>query len=405
MSRLFLTDVIIQKAEEDLMKLLIGENIEPESFNYSPFILRCIYEQLIIDNYSLGLGYLCSKNLIDKYWLTIDLSIESDVVVRIIDCQKIYQTKEIVVLIKNMKTQEKLWGKLYILKKLKPSNDRIFRGSISTFDEEKTEELVDKLINIFQKATVTYSIENFTLIEEEIIRHGKTFKLILPKSVHFSCTKCNMCELPSNYSINPIPNKSEQPFSELLSLNRIGFSSNTVCTNTSEIKQIAKKTRMKAEDFSSPLLIVKDSKCKITECQFGLKQKDGICLFQDLATKTCKIHNFKPNVCKNYPFLVSKINNEQFRIEMDFSCPGISIKGKNNLTDILESIIVRLENQEKSKFKSFVSMNSKWDLNKYYTDSTRVTKEDILIALKYIQDEYEKRNKNLNHEKGEFFPL
>jgi len=393
MTRLFLTEIIVQKAEEDLMKILLGENLEPESFNYSPFILRCINEQLLIDNYSVGLGYLSSKDVIDKYWSDIVLSVESDVVLRIIDSQEVNQSKELIILIKDKKTKDKIWDDLYLLKKLKPSNNRIFRGTLSSFEKQSIEDIVGELISIFHKTSVNYSIENFLLKEEHIIKNGITYNLILPKSVHFSCTSCNICELPSNYSINPIPNKSEQPFSKLLTLNRIGFSSNTVCTSTLEINQIAKKTGKEIEDFSSPLLLVEDFDGKITECQFGLKQEKGICVFQDLATKTCKIHNFKPNVCQNYPFLVSKISNDQFRIELDFSCPGISIKGKDYLAKILENILARIETQEKSNFNNFEFLISRWNLSKYYKDDTRVTKEDIRTALKYIQDEYEKEMK------------
>ena len=120
MTRLLINEGIQQKAEEDLLKLMIGENLQPEFFHYSPYILRIINEKLLEKGISLALGEKTDKKLIDKYWKDLTLPIEVDIIVRKIDGSNVNSSYELVILIKDDATRSKIWEDLYSLKKLKP---------------------------------------------------------------------------------------------------------------------------------------------------------------------------------------------------------------------------------------------------------------------------------------------
>ncbi len=387
MTRLLINDGIKQKAEEDLMRLLLGRNLEPESFNYSPFILRCVNEKLLEKGYSVGLGELSKKEIIDKYWKELSLPIEHDVILRVIDSEKIGNTIELVILIKNHEVKTTIWNKLNEIKKLNPKNDRIYRGSISVFTEVSAAEILEEVITILDDSSLSYITEKFKLTRDSISYNGLTIDLILPEDFSYSCKQCNLCELPSNYSINPIPNKGNQPYGKLFSERRIGFPSNMVSTSIIEVLNISSETKSDVKDIALPILFMKNISGEITDTQLALRQNEGICIYQNLENKLCSIHDVKPMSCRNYPFMINQIEEKQFLVEVDFSCPGLSTNNHFSQDTIVDEILSNILQTEQSITELTRAQFNKWDLTKYYADKARVKEEDIDTALDYIHEE------------------
>ncbi|MHA1200533.1 MAG: YkgJ family cysteine cluster protein [Candidatus Heimdallarchaeaceae archaeon] len=394
MTRLLINEGIKHKAEEDLMRLLLGNNLEPNTFNYSPFILRCVNEKLLENGVSLGLGYLSNKEIINKYWKDLSLPIEHEVVLRVVDSEIISQTIELVVLVKNHEIKMKIWDKLNEIKKLNPKNDRIYRGSFVTFTEKSAEEILDEIITILDDCSLSYTVEKFTLTRNSISYNDLTIDFILPDSFHYTCKHCNMCELPSNYSINPIPNQSNQPFCDLFSERRIGFPSNMVSTSVTEVLNINSETKIKMEDIALPILFTKKISGEIADTHLALRQNEGICTFQNLETKMCTIHDFKPQSCRNYPFMVSEVDEKHFLVEVDFSCPGLSTNNLSSERSIVDEILSNIVQSEQTMTELTRVQFNKWDISKYYADKTRVRNEDIKTALDYVLNEYKNPKDN-----------
>lgn len=397
MTRSLLIDSIIQDAEEDLMRLLIEEDLDPKKFNYSPYILRCINEKILKNGFSLGLGYKSRKSLIDKYWNKLTLPLKADVIIRIINRLEINQDYQVVILLKNSDIQKILWNDLYELKSIKPRNDRVFTGIVSVFKEKKINTIINEITVILEKKKLSFVLEEYLLMQNEITKGDKIFHLFVPESFDYSCSKCNMCEFPSNYSINPIPNKCNQPYSELLSSERIGFPSNLVCLELSEIEQISNEIEMRLEEYSLPILVIKEMSGKVTDIQFGLKQNKGICIFQDLHTNNCKIHNIKPNNCRLYPFILTDKGDNHYSVELDFSCPGVSINTHTGYNFSLDNLLKTIKFAKEFRWEQFDNILSKWDLSNYYTDGNRVKEDDVQTALDYIQADFENSKRSDIH--------
>lgn len=389
MTRLLINDGIKQKAEEDLSKLLMGKNLEPNSFNYSPFILRCINEKLLEKGYSIGLGVRSKKEIIDNYWNDLILPLGYDVILRMVDNQTINQSQELIILIKDNITRNKIWNELYNIKTIRPKNDRIIRGTTSIFDKNKMDDQIKDIEIILKKHSLNYVIEYYEPTREKISLDNIKFDLVLPPDISFSCKRCNMCELPSNYSVNPIPNRCEQPFSELLSSERIGFPSNMVSISVSEVKEIASALNKELEEFTQPILLVKRKTGEIADFQLALKQNDGICVFQNLKAKHCTIHDIRPLNCQTYPFMISPIENDHFLIEVDYSCPGIAKEGINFKNHLLNDIKTKIfkKNEPFGKFSENELNN--WDFSEYFSDGTRVSLEDIKEAVRMLEEDFD----------------
>ncbi|MHA1552349.1 MAG: YkgJ family cysteine cluster protein [Candidatus Heimdallarchaeaceae archaeon] len=395
MTRLLINEGIQQKAEEDLLKLMIGENLQPEFFHYSPYILRIINEKLLDKGISLGLGEKTDKKLIDKYWKDLTLPIEFDIIVRKIDGININSSSELVILIKDDATRSIIWDDLYSLKKLKPKNDRVFRGTFSQFEDVSIDEILSQLHNILEKNSLSFKVENYVLKRKQTKKGNILFEYMFSSDISFSCMSCNMCELPSNYSINPIPNKNEQPFQDLFTAKRIGFPSNLACLSLNEGIEISSVAKKRIEEFCYPIIYLKNKSGDIIDFQLALRQNEGVCVFQDRKNGKCTIHESKPLNCFSYPFMIHKVDNNHFTIEADFSCPGIREESQLSEYPFLNEIVRRISESERKimdlSFKEVLSL--KWDLSEYFRDGERVSQDEINEASNFIIEEYSSKDK------------
>ncbi len=392
MTRLLINEGIQQKAEEDLLKLMIGENLQPEFFNYSPYILRIINEKLLEKGISLGLGEKTDKKLIDKYWKDLTLPIEADILVRKIDCINVNSSYELVILIKDGATRLKIWDDLYSLKKLKPKNDRVFRGTFSQFEDISIDEVLSQLHDILEKNSLSFKDENYVLKRKQIKKENTLFEYNFPSNISFSCLFCNMCELPSNYSVNPIPNKNEHPFQDLFTEKRIGFPSNLACLSLNEGIEISSAANKRIEEFCYPIIYLKNNSGDIIDFQLALRQNDGVCVFQDRIKGKCTIHESKPLNCFSYPFIIHNVDNNHFTIEIDFSCPGIKEESQHSEDHFLNEIVRRISDRKITdiSFKEILSL--KWNLSEYFKDGERVCQDEIDEASNMIIGEYSSIN-------------
>ncbi len=388
MTRLLINEGIQQKAEEDLLKLMIGENLQPEFFNYSPYILRFVNEKLLEKGISLGLGEKTEKKLIDRYWKDLTLPMEVDIIIRKIDGIIINSSYELVIFIKDDATRSKILDDLYSLKKLKPRNDRVFRGTFSQFEDISIDEILNQLHDILEKNSLTFKVENYVLKRKQTKKGDTLFESIFSSNISFSCLFCNMCELPSNYSVNPIPNKNEHPFQDLFTEKRIGFPSNLACLSLDEGIEISSVVNKRIEEFCYPIIYLKNKSGEIIDFQLALRQKEGICVFQDRKNGKCTIHESKPLNCFSYPFMLQKVDNNHFTIEIDFSCPGIREENQLSEYNFVNEIFRRISkgNITDLSFKEVLSL--KWDLSEYFKDGERVSQDEIDEASNFIIEEY-----------------
>jgi len=388
MTRLLINEGIQQKSEEDLLKLLIGEDLQPEFFNYSPYILRVVNEKLLEKGISLGLGEKTDKRLIDKYWKDLTLPIEVDIIIRKIDRIKINSSYELVIFIKDDATRSKIWDDLYSLKKLKPRNDRVFRGTFSQFEDISIDEILNQLYDILEKNSLTFKVENYALKRKQTKKGDTLFELLFSSNISFSCLFCNMCELPSNYSVNPIPNKNEQPFQYLFTEKRIGFPSNLACLSLNEGIEISSVVNKRIEEFCYPIIYLKNKSGDIINFQLALRQKEGVCVFQDRKNGKCTIQENKPLNCFSYPFMVHKVDNNHFTIEVDFSCLGIREESQLSEHLFLNEILRRISEGKITDISFKESLFLKWNLSEYFKDGERVSQDEINEASNLIIEEY-----------------
>ncbi len=392
MTRLLIDEGLQQKAEEDLLKLMIGENLQPESFYYSPYILRMINEKLLETGISIGLGEKTDRNLIDTYWKDLTLPIDVDVVIRRIDSVKVNSSLELIVLIKDDTTRSKIWDDLYSLKKLKPRNERVFRGTFSQFGDISIEEILNQLHEILEKNSLNFKDENYILKREQTLKDNILFESMFSSNISFSCLFCNMCELPSNYSVNPIPNKNEQSFQQLFTEKRICFPSNLASLSLDEGIEISSVVNKRIEEYCYPVIYLKNKSGDIIDFQLALRQNEGVCVFQDSKKGRCTIHESKPLSCFSYPFMIHKVENNHFTIEVDFSCPGIREESQLPENNFMDEILRRVSEEKITdlSFKEILSL--KWNLSEYYRDGERVLQDEINEASNFISEEYSSMN-------------
>ena len=389
MSRLQINEGIRQKADEDLRRLLLEPNPKAADFYYSPYILRIINEIMMERGYSLGIGSKGDKIIVDDYWKDIHLSLETEIEIRIIDCSKTTFNYTLLILLNNHTVKEMIWEELYDIKTLRPRNDRVFTGQLSVHNKLSLEELIKQVTVILENKSIKYKIVNFT-VEKEIINVGQNiFEYYIPNNFSFSCMRCNMCELPSNFSINPIPNKNDKPFQGLFTSNRIAFPSNLSCITLSEGNDISSESNKRLEDVCQPIFFQRNKEGMIVDYQLALKQEKGICIFQNLISKKCGIHEIKPLNCYAYPFLTQKLETNHYLIEVDFSCPGINNSSLKSLDSRFTTIQERLAKEEVDEIAFGSIYSLKWDLSNYCKDGERVRQEEVDEACSYLLEKYE----------------
>ena len=124
--------------------------------------------------------------------------------------------------------------------------------------------------------------------------------------------------------------------------------------------------------------------------QLALRQNEGVCVFQDRKNRKCTIQESKPLNCFSYPFMIHKVDNNHFTIEVDFSCPGIREESQLSEHPFLNEIVRRISVSERKitdlSFKEVLSL--KWDLSEYFRDGERVSQDEINEASNFIIEEY-----------------
>ncbi|AFK21609.1 YkgJ family cysteine cluster protein [Pyrococcus sp. ST04] len=75
----------------------------------------------------------------------------------------------------------------------------------------------------------------------------------------------------------------------------------------------------------------------------SIREWDLGCVFHDPETGMCKVHPYRPLICRIYPFMVSRkplgiegekpieVNGEKFWLYYDESCPGINAEGAEDV--------------------------------------------------------------------------
>ena len=112
-----------------------------------------------------------------------------------------------------------------------------------------------------------------------------------PKNVSFECQRCAMC----------CGDTSRRGRNILLT--------------ESEVQNISKTTGIKPIFFATPIP-------SSGPYRYRMRKKNGKCVFLD--GKACKIYDFRPTICRFYPFSLS-VKNGSYLIEVSDECPGIGL--------------------------------------------------------------------------------
>lgn len=398
MTRFFINKQITEKAEEDLMRLFLVENPDPSDFNYSPFILRMVVEQLIKEGQTIGVGYIDSKSILDRYWNSVNLHLSTAIMIRIVKGLEAGKENTIILMLNDEETRIKVFEELVENTKLRARNQRVLVFS-SNLPLERLQDVYNSILKIIDAYSITYTIEKYVLKEKIVELDGFVYYWIVPENFGFNCNSCNMCEFPSHFSVNPIPNKSDHPVFNMATFdNRIAFPSNIAVLSTNELEKITKKTDEKKEEIARPISGFTKNYEEFYEVVYTLKQEQGKCIFQDLEEKKCLIHSFKPLNCKSYPIMINVLGNKEYELEVDFTCPGIMKKGP--LVDIEELTttfhnVLKKDNEEKEKNSTTCISDFPIEWKKYtiWKEKERVLKKDLSIAKKYIEEYRDNVNK------------
>jgi Fe-S-cluster containining protein len=121
-------------------------------------------------------------------------------------------------------------------------------------------------------------------------------RIIYPASFRWKCIRCAMCcgdTLTHRRSIRVL---------------------------SGEIAEIADESGMKIEDFSLPIDGYYPFSRELR------KSREGECIFLD--GENCRIYPVRPLICRFYPFLLYKIQNQTFIFKVtNENCPGVG-RGK-----------------------------------------------------------------------------
>lgn len=103
-----------------------------------------------------------------------------------------------------------------------------------------------------------------------------------------------------------------------------------------EVRRISDTTGMRPLSFASRSL-------GIQPYRYRMKKRNGKCVF--LSSKACRIYNFRPLICRFYPFSLKRGDNG-YRFEVSEECPGIGL-GKTLAPEKFE----RMLEEAQSKIK------------------------------------------------------
>ncbi len=387
-SRIKFFSDIQKKAEEDLKKLLIYKNPKPHHFNYSPYILRRVNEKLHENGQSIGLGYLSTTEIFEKYWNSASLPLQSELYLRIVfgTCVDCYD--EIVVFIKNQQIKDKIIEELNQIAKLKPKNPLVFR--FRTPHKDNTIDNICEQIRIIavEKEIIFHTDVYYTEKEIEKLEEFE-IQWNLPSNFKFECQRCNLCELPSSTSVNPIPNTFKNDRGELLTFdNRICFPSNLPTLLHKEAECISLETEIPLNELCKPVLAMKGEKDNLIDIAFALCQVDGICVFQDLEKQTCNIRDQAPLNCISYPLTISEVTNNLIAIDVDYSCLGVGLGREFDRKKLIDQIIERAGYNRTDTLSTLKELKEKWKGITVFYNEERVEQKEIDFAQNvYHKDE------------------
>jgi Fe-S-cluster containining protein len=386
-SRHLLFGDIENKAEEDLKLLLTKKNPLPQEFHYSPFILRSVNEKLLEEGMSIGLGFVSDRAIIDNYWSTISLPIEGEIEVRIIYGTQIGCQDELVIFIKNNEIKRKILKEISDIQKLKPKNNLVYRFR-SILRNDDVDNICENIRAISYEKNVKLHTDMIYLERKEIQVNETKFIWNIPSKIKLKCKRCNLCELPSHYSVNPIPNIMEEEKNCFTFENRICFPCNLPTLSYNEIEDISKKKNLEIQDFSRPILTIEDTKSNTYDYLFALKQKNGLCIFQNTKNNSCLIHNISPLNCKSYPLMISDLSEKEIIIELDFSCPGITFESTINTLKKSKRYYQEINKRNELPDISFELLSQTWKDLMIWKDKERVKIDEVEIAYDMFFQEY-----------------
>lgn len=118
--------------------------------------------------------------------------------------------------------------------------------------------------------------------------------LKFPKGIRFECQKCSRC------------------------CRHTEVRSRRILLSDLDISRIETNLSLKRDNFAEPIQ-------NSYPFRFLMKMIDGKCIFLD-EDKTCKIYEFRPLICRCFPFWIEKKGN-LFEFKASSDCPGL---GKGN---------------------------------------------------------------------------
>jgi Fe-S-cluster containining protein len=194
-----------------------------------------------------------------------------------------------------------------------------------------------------------------------------SYETIFPKSQYFKCEKCGFCCYSDDIEVN---DREARKISEILGIDQ------------SEFIDINKKTAVKR-----------------------LKHKGQHCVFlQD--NNLCKIHRFRPQTCRSFPYKVFFEDISKAYIDIVHGCPNVVLNpSKENEIDFGKIVFKTYKEVQKepevARFMSRVKEKIKHNLDKklavdkildYVFDNAKDLKEilDKLITVNKVRSRYDK---------------
>ncbi|NPD88284.1 MAG: hypothetical protein HGN29_06155 [Asgard group archaeon] len=376
-SRFLICEDIEKKAEEDLLSILISDNPDPKLFNYSPYILRRVNEKLLEDGKSIGLGYISDRKLVDSYWESNPYEMKNDLEMRVIYGSHTECPDEILLFLKDISVRNKILSNLESIPKLRIRNDYLFRFR-THYRDSTIDDICEQIRSLAVEKNLKIETKIFYLTTKVIEAENVLIRWNIPEKCFFECLSCNYCEYPSNFSANPIPNNLGNIEEFLVTFkNRICFPCNLPSLSYSEAIRISEELKYTLSDFSRP--IFGKEKVNIGKIDIGLclKQKNGICTFQELKNRECIIYKYAPFNCKFYPFLVSKVDENEIIVDLDFSCPGIGKGNRVNIQKKLNQLQTYLNKTTQQFEMSLVEIEKTWGKQVIWNEGERVIAEDV----------------------------
>ncbi|WXG39567.1 MAG: YkgJ family cysteine cluster protein [Candidatus Freyarchaeum deiterrae] len=141
-------------------------------------------------------------------------------------------------------------------------------------------------------------VKNLYILAEMAVGVDNLSKVVkFPKGIRFQCQRCSRCCAHTEVRDRRIL------LSDLDTL------------------RIEKNSRFKREDFTEKIR-------GYHPFRFLMRMVDGKCVFLD-EDKTCKIYDFRPLICRCFPFWIERKGN-LFEFKASSDCSGI---GKGNILD------------------------------------------------------------------------